>query len=459
MSTNSNVAQAILLHASPQTGQRLARADVLKAANVKSEAFRYSAEGLGAKASDRGLAFFDTSERGKISFGPGAGLAVGVSVGAETVRAVLVDVNGWTYHHHESEHVTNQLDQHPATLIARIGDAIRQVLADTFEHTAGLLVNGCLPLLGYGVAWPTSIDRDYKPNGNTLSHAAWRGGQRLTGRIAQAMRIEEARSYALNDAHAAAIAVAYRDTHLSGYHDRRFPKLTLVIRLAGNIGAGIIIVEHPRRDQQNRIISGFPSSILLAGFDNHAGEIGHAPVAKSTLAKLARNRPKGLPSLTAQPCTCSAPGDPTAEHLQAYASVLALTRRIDPRRSRRETLKKVLANPTNARHERALMDTGALVADTLLGPVATLNPGEIVLTGSLAIPIVKKEIQARIENAHKLGTTPIVSLIDDQQENDFLRAQGAALAIIRRSVHRRLDELLDNGSFGGLTKPLSREEI
>src|SRR4051812_12826686 len=88
------VAKALLLHGLPD-GERLQRAEVLKHADVRPRTFASSAAKIGAVMKDPQSRFFDVSRPGYVSFGPGAGLAIGVSVSTQTVHATLVDANGW----------------------------------------------------------------------------------------------------------------------------------------------------------------------------------------------------------------------------------------------------------------------------------------------------------------------------------------------------------------------------
>src|SRR5262249_36499546 len=160
-------------------------------------------------------------------FGPGAGLAVGVSLGTESLRATLVDANGWRYHSHESPPRPDQLELDPAAVLDRIAEAVSVVLDDALRDEK-LLVDGALPLLGWSVAWPSPVDRDYRPVGHALAHPHWHRGQPLDQRVRRRLNVPGVPSFALNDAHAAAIAVAFRQTHQSDYLDWKHPRLAIV---------------------------------------------------------------------------------------------------------------------------------------------------------------------------------------------------------------------------------------
>ena len=228
MSNLSDVAQAVLL-LGPPIRKKLGRRDpIFRAAGVPWGTFRTAADGLGSKQNSPELSFFDATQAGKLAFGPGAGLVVGVSVGAENVRAVIVDANGWEHHPYQSDHLPGQLAQEPSVVLGRIRTAVAEVLEKAFQESPGLLVEGELPLLGCAVAWPTPVDRERKPAGHALAHNGWRSLQPLDQRVEVALGIEGSRTYALNDAHAAAIAIAHRETHQREALTWKHPQLSIV---------------------------------------------------------------------------------------------------------------------------------------------------------------------------------------------------------------------------------------
>lgn len=111
-----------------------------------------------------------------------------------------------------------------------------------------------------------------------------------------------------------------------------------------------------------------------------------------------------------------------------------------------EVLSHLLDDPENAHHLRALGDVGALVGEALVAPVAMLNPATITLTGALAVRSVRDRIDERLSLEQRFGSDPEIVMLAEQ-ENKFIRAKGAALALIRREVHRRLPELLEEDKF------------
>ena len=424
-------------------GERLARRDLFAAIEVADETFRSAGRAIGAKSRDPGLRFFDCSERGQVAFGPGAGLVVGVSLGSESLRAALVDANGWLYAHHEAESIVGQLGEPRDVILGRIREAVGAVLRRAVENPQ-LLVDGELPLLGCAVAWPSPLNRNKRQVGQALSHASWGGGQPLDGLVARKLGIEGIASFALNDTHAAALGVAHRLTHQRGAERRDHPELTIVLRVAGGIGGAVIIIEPPARRTAEgrgaRRLRGFRDSILLAGFDNHAGEIGHVPLAPSVIAERNKGRPPRLAKLEPHYCSCTRDG-PVPPHLEAYASAFAMTRRLNRKRPMHDVLEEVLDAPGEPRHDRALRDVGALVGEALVGPAAMLNPARVVLTGSLAVNEVKQEINDRLGAEHRFGEQPQITTVPERA-NRYIRAQGAALAVLRERVYRALPEIM-----------------
>ena len=435
-----------LLNQGRLNGDRLRRKSLLADLEVPDGTFRSAGETIGAKQGKAGLRFFDSSVDGRLAFGPGAGLVVGVSVGTESLRAAVVDANGWIRADQECAPMSGQLTAHRGVVLGRIREAVGAVLAKAYTKPE-LLVERALPLLGVAVAWPAPVDRRRRAVGHALAHASWGGGQPLDGHVRQTLGIKNLKaSFALNDAHAAAIGEAHRVTHSRGYESWDFPRLTIVLRLAGAIGGAVIVIEPPEdrrrgRPTEQRRRAGFQDSILLAGFDNHAGELGHVPIDPAFVTELNRGRPRGLRKLEARHCTCTPEREPVPDHVEAYASAMSLAARLDPRRPMHEVMVDVLRNPGTKVNARALSDAGALVAQALVAPVAVLNPARVALTGSMAIEPVRAEIETRLQREHRFGDMPEVDAIPEP-ENRYIRAQGAALALLRIHVHRELHTLL-----------------
>lgn len=439
------VARGLLLHGRSERGARLGRKELLDGLGVDASTFRSSGELIGSIRARPGSRFFDSSIAGRLAFGPGAGVVVGVSVGTESLRAALVDANGWCHHAHESEPQRGQLEAEPEVVIDRIGHAIGAVL-DRALHDDALLVDGALPVLGWAVAWPTPIARNGLPVGNALVHPRWHHGQPLSQRVAKRAGVSGVHSYSLNDARAAAVAVARHQTRSSGYLDWRHPRLALVLRVAGGTGAAAIIVEPPRNAGHGQWESGFSRSILIGGIDNHAGEIGHTPTDMALVERLNRDRPAGLLPLVPGRCSCALPGRDHPAHLEAFVSSGALAARLDEAAPTHEVLSRIVDDPSDELHARALDDLGVLLGSALVNPAAMLNPATITLTGALALPPLRRGIERTLAEAHTFGTHPEVVALEGF-ENRFIRAEGAGLTLLRVVVYRRLAALLDHDGF------------
>jgi predicted NBD/HSP70 family sugar kinase len=419
----------------------MTKAQFLERVGVKNNTFRSAGEAIGSKEHEPGLRFFSVSD-GAISFGPGAGLVLGISVGSSSMRAALVDANGKSWHEHDSPACPGQLKAKSSVVLDRIREAAGTVLANALEGEE-LLVVGKLPLLGVSVAWPEAIDRSGKPAGRLLGDDVWRSGQSLAQRVARHLNIEPRRSHAINDAWAAAIAVAFARTCETEHEHQQHPELTIIIRLAGGVGGATIIVEPPDRDSPLGITSGFPKSILVGGAGHLAGEIGHVCMREEAIRELNRERPSGLSRLRPASCSCQERADSrAARHVEAYTSVGAITSRLAPGSERSEALASIIdGSEHDPVRTRALEDVGTLLGEALVGPVAWVNPAAIVLTGSLAVREVAQALDRRIADTHPIVTHPDIRFLEGE-ENNYVRVRGAALAVLREHVHRQLPSIL-----------------
>jgi predicted NBD/HSP70 family sugar kinase len=419
-------------------------------------------KGLGMSRAGDPVRVFVTGDHrheAALAFGPSAGLVLGVSIGATSIRAGLVDANGWLHNEEHGPAMLGQLDAPQEELFERIRVTCEAVLGNGFENE-DLLVGGSLPFLGIAVAWPAPLDTEKVPH-SALSHPDWGStAYGLDERLARRLGIPRERSHALNDAAAATLAVAFDHTRRPEYRDHGHPQQLIVVRLGGGIGGSTIVVEPLQADGT----SGWMTSRLTGGHRGLAGEIGHTPVDAAQLEAMKKGRPKGCPTLKRVTCSCAKPGT-HPDHVEAYAGGAALAARFgkgkdDPT----EVVSRVLSDPQAPSHRRALEETGMLLADCLLPSVLMLSPHEIVLTGRLATPEVADGLEAHLENSGALGRifggTPDVKVLSGT-ENDFVRVRGAALAVLRRRVHRQIDHLFGAAKktvpsrFRELTEPLS----
>ena len=432
-------ARGLLLYGRQLREGNLTRKRFFDEIDPNEGAWRGASEGIGSVAKTPGLRFFD-SKRQSLAFGPGAGLALGVSIGSQSLRAALVDANGELHHRYEAERMPDQLELEPGELLDRMRDGVAEVLSRALNDKA-LLVDGALPFLGVSTAWPAPVTRDKRTVGYALRHDLWRHGQRLDEMVATHLSLDPQLSNAINDAAAAAVGVADLQTNEIRHLDQPFPRLSMVLRLAGGVGGSTIVVEAPTEEPGRGISSGFPTSILTGGVDHLSGEIGHIPVELQLVHDLNKTKTRGLSVLKPLPCSCTTDEERSRSHLEAFASAGALARRIDAKAPLAEVAARILKEPDKPAHTKALQDVGELIAASLAGPVAVFNPATLVLTGAMAVPEVEKSVRIGLERVRVFGSLPEVSVLDED-ENKFIGVKGAGLVVLRRKIFRRFHKIL-----------------
>jgi hypothetical protein len=223
--------------------------------------------------------------------------------------------------------------------------------------------------------------------------------------------------------------------------------MVISMRLGGTIAGASIIIEPPEFSPSLGPTSGFASSIMIGGVDHRAGALGHIPIDRSLIAALnerSRSFRKQLAPLVAVSCSCTPEMDPAPGHLEAYTAGAALARRVRPGEPVGTVVRRIIEDPDRDIHRLALADAGELVGHALLGPAAMLSPTTITLTGALAVPTVRDEVARYISAGQPFGVIPEVTILEGD-ENRFVAAKGAALAVLRGLVYRRLESLLGSG--------------
>lgn len=441
-STPLRIARGLTLYGKQIEDEVIGRSAFLKSVHVEGSIYRRWMKDLSdGDENEPGLRFFSTPP-GKLMFGPGAGLVLGISLGTTSLRAGLFDANGLMHREYQAPSKVNQLALAPRQLLDRIRSAATRVLAPALE-TEALLVRGKLRFRGVAIAWPAPINRSKRPVGHALSSRSWQTGTVMTERVARHLEIPTDLSHAINDTWSAAVAVAFDRTQEARHVKAEDPELSVVLRLAGGIGGATIVVEPPSGSGKDKhgVESGFAKSILLGGKDAHAGEIGHVVVPSSTIAERSDERPDGLRELKPYRCSCTSKDDEPPNHLEAFVSRAALAQRVAPDQPEEQVIQRILADPHDRVHRWALEDIGILTADCILGSVSMLNPAHITLTGALANPIVRDAFDARLYDEHQVISPPAVDYLDGHH-NEFIRARGAALVVLRAQVHRRLEDLV-----------------
>ena len=400
--------------------------------------------------------------------GPGLGLVLGISVGRESLRAGLLDANGDLFAPDEAPLMANQLALPPRDLLRRIRELAASVLrAGLDDDRLWVGSNRTIMLLGAVVAWPSPVDRDWRPGGQALQHPGWRtplpGTDQpptLKSHLANALGepFDHDRCWAINDVNAHALAVTFAQTRsrASEPAGERW-RIVQVVRVGGGLGAATVILA-PHDPQR---LSFIPSK-LIVGTHGFAGELGHLPVDKQTISARNQDNPyKGqLARLEFDRWTCSCG---RKHHLEAFASGAALIRRMknsgipvpDSSPERLRFIRGVHENP-NALQIHALEDIGRLIGQALASPILMLDPHSITFTGSLATEHLVKGVQLEREKWRSvIGDTVRVDHLDDD-ESAFAGVRGAALAMMRHSVYR---SFLDGKSWNGPPAPYGDEDL
>ena len=413
--------------------------------------------------------------KGPLRLGPGMGLMIGVSVGSESLRAVVVNANGWLCSGDdgallavEAPPLPGQWDLGPAALTDRIAGVVREVMRRALD-AEGLLVRGALPLLGVAVAWPAPLTRFSKrPTGHALSDPGWTqdGAPGVHERLAERLGLPVNRSHALNNANAAAVAEAFDQSRRPPEPSRSgLGRTILAIHAGGGVGAGTVVMA---AFDQGSSRSGFLGARLLEGTQGYAGELGHWQVPAADVREITEDRrDPALAKPASLRCTCG-----STSCLSTLASVPAFLARMEAsgvqipglgagtEREETSVMRDRLRELPDARQRRALEDIGRLIGRSLAAPVLMLNPESITLSGSLAVPEVLQGIETEKRHwRHVLDSGIRVRLLEGA-DNRFASARGAALIAFRGQVYRRLEELgRSEALLRELTLPLDQETL
>lgn len=385
--------------------------------------------------------------------GPGLGFAIGVSLGREILRVGLVGADGVLRHEIAYPPEPGLTTLSPANLMQRIRTAVAEVLsialADPEMHLSN---NGHVRILGIGVAWPTPVDRRGRPGGHTLKSSAWRTDESidrlpipLPNRVRDALPgFELLDSYALNDVNAHALSVAF-DMSLARANDENDDqwRVVLVVHLGGGVGAGTIQIASHKRDRL-----AFVDSTLVTGTRGFAGEIGHLPVDLSLIKILNKSLPGSLVRLSELAmCSCDELG-----HLESYAGATAVARRLHESGfgdagAFTGVIDAATADGASNVQVRALDDVGRLMGAALASPILMLDPYCVVLTGALATEHVITGIRKESARWSHAGSHRLIvdRLPHDEPAANFAGVRGAALAVVRNSVHRRFEDIFRAG--------------
>ncbi len=381
--------------------------------------------------------------------GPAWGGVVSVALGTESCRAGWIDANGQLFEETEHEPLPEQTKQPPSMLLQRISHITWDVL-NRAKRNPKLLHDGHLPVIGLATAWPSPVRGSMRTAG-TILHPDWAKHDQptLPAAVAQAVNFPPERTHALNDANAHAMAVVFdRARERALDRDDNAGRIELIIRLGGKLGAATMIGAEHRRARLS-----FIDSSLLGGARNLAGELAHLPVDQAVVEELndRSSWSDGLAPLSMSwTCSCGQTG-----HLGALATGTAWFRRMAasgiPVEPLHEGVLRGAVSETGATLDRvkdprmvyALEDIGRLIGRALTAPTLLLDPHSITLTGSFAVEQVRKGLETEQEMLrHVFGDAVSVQTAARDQPHRYLGVRGAALAVIRRHIYRRLDEHL-----------------
>jgi predicted NBD/HSP70 family sugar kinase len=258
--------------------------------------------------------------------------------------------------------------------------------------------------------------------------------------------------YALNDANAHALAVAFRGSRRRvGEEDHDLWRVALIVRVSGALGAATLLAA-PHKEHRLSFID----SKLIAGTHGFAGELGHVPIEKPIIAARNRECPSGLAKFNYEKAECSCGAG--RHHLEAFASADALLGRLEasgleiPHGARGKTslVRSLFEGEVSSKHIHALRDVGRILGRALANPILMLDPYSITLTGSLASEDLKQGVL--LERAvwqSAIGDDVHLSYLPGD-DNLYAGVRGAALAMMRNYVYRQLGEVVDGTARAGL---------
>jgi predicted NBD/HSP70 family sugar kinase len=254
--------------------------------------------------------------------------------------------------------------------------------------------------------------------------------------------------YAVNDANAHALAVAFRGSRSrAGEEENDKWRVALILRVSGALGASTVLAA-PYTERRLSFID----AKLIAGTNGFAGELGHLPIGKPVV--LARNKecPDGLAKLSYERAECSC--GPGRHHLEAFASADALLRRLEASglaiphgvRGKTSLARSISEGEVSSKHVHALRDVGRILGQALASPILMLDPHSITLTGSLAVEDVKQGVllergvwQSAIGDHVRVGYL-------SGEDNLYAGVRGAGLAMMRNRVYRQLPAVVNQSA-------------
>ena len=404
-------------------------------------------------------------------FGPGAGLALGLSVGSRTVRGGLIDANGDLHHEHSAAALPMQLKSEPSIVLSRLRAVAAEVLGQALEKGT-LLAPGPdreLALLGAAVAWPSPLDRSKRPGGWGLD-PSWKEidrdldevlsiPQRMASCLGGVFTVD--RCHAIHDVNAHALWLAFHESRIRTIDpadDSPMWRVGLVLRVSEGLAASAMLMAPP--DQQRL---SFIDSKLIEGTKGFAGEIGHLHLDKRVIDKVNKDQLAGLARIDYERWTCSCG---RRHHLEAFASAPGLMRRLrasdvdipeDGAGQERLVERGREGRIDHPLQLRAGTDIGRIIGHALAGPILMLDPSKITVTGPLASETLVRGIEREGNEWASVIDDSVHIDVDRSGAGEYIGVRGAALALVRQLVYRNF--LDDKADAGPVTFRVGEREI
>ncbi len=295
---------------------------------------------------------------------PHAGVAAGVAIDRDSLKIALVDLAARPVAQH-TEPITARARGH--TIVVRAAQLIRALANDAGIHLDRLIG------VGIGVPGPVDLGRGGVDPVSTLRR--WTG---LDIRRELSERLDGAVALPDNDANYGALGELH-------YGSGRGSENLIYVRVGPGVGGGLVL-----------------DGRLYRGDRGYAGEIGHI-----------RAVPNG------RPCPCGRTGC-----LSTVASFWAIAERLQPTHGPAVTADQILHldQAGDFAAQTALREAGAHTGRVLAALVNALNPGLIIVGGTLGarsqtfLQATRDALAPRVQAAHQQALSVVPAQLGDHSE-------------------------------------------
>jgi predicted NBD/HSP70 family sugar kinase len=272
------------------------------------------------------------------------GIGVGVEIGRSVIRSGVVTAAG-------------------RLLVGQEARRSKEHLEPTFREaaaTVGPLISALAPdqrgaLVGIVVAVPAPVDRATRTVAEDV--LAW-GTEPLDERFGHALDSSHPPITIVNDADARAIGEGR-------FGFARASHSAFIVKVSRGVGGCLL-----RRGR------------VLGGFRGLGGEIGHMSVSLDSIKPPSRSTT--VPRLEPD-AECSSCGDSANQHLEAYASITAIERRLSIARRSEVSISTVVSEWRHRADARLVVeDASRLLGQALTQVVKLVDPEVVVITGRFA---------------------------------------------------------------------------